>query len=216
MTAKPFIHACALALLLGSQAAVFAQEVASAAAVQTAPATSPHEVIRGITDRMMSIIDGGGEQLKSKPDAYYGEIRSVLEPTVSFGFIAKNVMANYWNSASEAQRKEFVEVFTRGMVETLGKGMANYSDLQIDTLPPQADVKEQKRVEVLQEIRGAEGVNRVSYTMAKHPSGEWKLVNVVLNGVNLGKSFRDQFAQAMRQHNNDIDKVIAGWTSSQS
>ena len=47
--------------------------------------------------------------------------------------------------------------------------------------------------------------------MAKNKSGEWKLINVVLNGVNLGKSFRDQFAQAMKQNDNNIDKVIATW-----
>ena len=47
--------------------------------------------------------------------------------------------------------------------------------------------------------------------MAQNNSGEWKLINVVLNGINLGKSFRDQFAQAMRQNDSNIDKVIATW-----
>ena len=131
---------------------------------------------------------------------------------MSFPFIAKSVMATYWSRATEAQRERFTDVFTDGMVETLGKGMANYSDLKITTLPAAKEDKGKRRVEVVQEIQGTEGVNRVSYTMAQNRSGEWKLINVVLNGVNLGKSFRDQFAQSMRQNDNDIDKVIDGWS----
>lgn len=175
-------------------------------------AKSPQETVQLVTDNLMQVIRKGETQLKENPESYYSDVRRVLEETVSFPFIAKSVMATYWPKASEVQRERFTEVFTKGMVETLGKGMANYSDLKVTTLPVNAEASGQKRVEVVQEIQGTEGVNRVSYTMARNKSGEWKLINVVLNGVNLGKSFRDQFAQSMRQNDNDIDKVIAGWS----
>lgn len=178
----------------------------------SADRSTPQGTVESVTSRMMDVIRDGEEDLKKNPDQYYGNVRKVLEETVSFPFIAKSVMATYWSKASEEQRERFTEVFTRGMVETLGKGMANYSDLKITTLPPAKEDKGKRRVEVVQEIQGTEGVNRVSYTMAQNRSGEWKLINVVLNGVNLGKSFRDQFAQSMRQNDNDIDKVIDGWS----
>lgn len=189
---------------------------ADKAAEETIAAATPHSVVQDVTDKLMSVMKINQAELKDNPKKYYSEVRSVLEPTVSFGFIAKNVMASYWKVATEAQREQFTETFTQSMVETLGKGMANYSDLKIETLPPDNDVSTQKRVEVLQEVHGADGTNRVSYTMAQNRSGEWKLINVVLNGVNLGKSFRDQFVQAMRQNENDIDKVIANWSAKQS
>ncbi len=205
---KSLIATFSLVVSLGFAGSVLAQ-----GSPQQSPST-PHEVITALTGKMMGVIEGGQEQLKEQPDKYYGEIRDVLEPNVSFGFIARTVMGPHWNRASEQQRNEFAEVFTVGMVETLGRGMANYSNLKIDTLPPQTGAgQDDKRVEVLQEIRGADGVNRVSYTMARNASGEWKLINVVLNGVNLGKSYRDQFSQAMRQHDNNIDKVISSWAS---
>jgi phospholipid transport system substrate-binding protein len=34
---------------------------------------------------------------------------------------------------------------------------------------------------------------------------------VVINGINVGKLFRDQFAQSMQNHRNDLDKVIDTW-----
>ncbi len=183
----------------------------SVAAAEAAKSETPHQVVQGVTDSVMSVIKSGEKTLKENPDAYFAKVRESLESTVSFPFIAKNVMASYWSQASEAQRDQFTETFTRGMVETLGKGLANYSDLKITTLPPEGDVSAMKRVEVIQEVAAADGTSRISYTMAQNKSGEWKLINVVLNGVNLGKSFRDQFAQSMKQNDNDIDKVIATW-----
>lgn len=175
----------------------------------------PHEVVEQLTDSMMEIIKGGDQLLQENPDDYYREIREVLEPTVSFGFIARNVMGGYWEETNKAQRDEFVETFTRSMVETLGKGMASYSELKIETKAAK-DIGDARRVEIVQEITGRDGTNRVSYTMAKNRSAEWKLVNVVLNGVNLGKSFRDQFAQAMRQNENNVDEVINSWANNAS
>lgn len=175
-------------------------------------ASTPHAVIEQVTSDMMDVIKAGEEALKEDPQAYFGEIRSTLEPVVSFKFIARNVMAKYWGQASEQQQERFVETFTDGMVETLGKGMANYSELTINTLPAKSDTSSAKRVEVLQEVDAADGTSRISYTMAKNGAGQWKLVNVVLNGVNLGKSYRDQFVQAVKQNDGDLDKVIANWS----
>ncbi|MNJ80744.1 Toluene tolerance, Ttg2 [compost metagenome] len=37
------------------------------------------------------------------------------------------------------------------------------------------------------------------------------LRNVIINGINIGKLFRDQFADAMQKNGNDLDKTINGW-----
>lgn len=178
---------------------------------EAAKTAAPHEVVQNVTDSVMGVIKGGEKSLQENPDQYFAKVRASLEPNVSFAFIAKNVMAAHWEQATEEQRNRFTETFTRGMVETLGKGLANYSDLKIVTLPPDGDFSTAKKVEVLQEVAAADGTSRISYTMAQNKSGEWKLINVILNGVNLGKSFRDQFTQAMKQNDNNIDKVIANW-----
>lgn len=191
---------------------VFAAEKADKADEKAETAMSPHKVVEKVTSDMMAVIKAGERALKENPEKYFRDVRDTLEPVVSFDFIAKNVMsAKYWGQASEKQREQFNEAFTMGMVETLGKGMANYSDLVIKTLPPESDTSSVKRVEVLQEVEAADGTSRISYTMAKNNEGQWKLINVVLNGVNLGKSYRDQFLQSMKQNENDIDKVIANW-----
>ena len=68
-----------------------------------------------------------------------------------------------------------------------------------------------ERTSVNMEIRDGKGVvYPLSYTMVAM-DGTWKLRNVVINGINVGKLFRDQFAQSMQNNRNDLDKVIDSW-----
>lgn len=172
-----------------------------------------HSVVERVTDKLITVTREEKNLLESDPKAYYGKVKSVLEPVVDFDFIARNVMGPYWESASAEQRRQFVETFKNGLVETYAKGMANYADLKIKVLQPANGSEGERRVGVVQEITGPDGTNRVSYTMAMNRQGEWKLINMVLNGVNLGKTFRNQFAQAAKQRDGNLDAVIANWSA---
>ncbi len=175
---------------------------------------SPFVVVQGLTDGMMAVIRADSELYKVNPDQYFDRIHGKLEASVGFRLIAKNVMGQYRKVANKAQRERFTAAFTRSLVETLGKGLASYSDLKVVTLPFDAskgNLALMKKVEVVQQIEAVDGTTHVSYTMAKNKSGQWKMVNVVLNGINLGKQFRNQFKQSMKQNDNNIEKVIDGW-----
>ena len=71
-----------------------------------------------------------------------------------------------------------------------------------------------KSTRVIQEIRGPDGVFPLIYSMSLTRSGSWKVTNLVINGINLGKIFRNQFTQRARKLEGDIDKVINTWSSS--
>ena len=40
---------------------------------------------------------------------------------------------------------------------------------------------------------------------------KWMMRNVIINGINVGKLFRDQFAEAMQRNAQDLDRVIDSW-----
>jgi phospholipid transport system substrate-binding protein len=47
--------------------------------------------------------------------------------------------------------------------------------------------------------------------MGVNKKGDWVLRNMNLNGINLGKTFRDQFRVALKQNDGDVKKVIDNW-----
>jgi len=202
--------------LSGFASGVFANTAKSAEGNKTesmATGVTPYDVVEDVTEQLMAVVSNGKDALEKDPQKYFSDVRSIMEGAVDFKYIAKNVMGStHWRSASERQRKEFIEVFTSGLVETYAKGMANFADFDISLQEPLEDLGDKRKIEVIQKFQGPEGVNRVSYTMGKHKNGEWKLINVVLDGVNLGKTLRAQFAQSVSENQGNLDAAISGWT----
>ena len=52
-----------------------------------------------------------------------------------------------------------------------------------------------------------------TYDMYRNKEGEWKIINIVVNGVNLGLTFRNQFYSLSIKRNADIDLVIEEWVA---
>ena len=58
---------------------------------------------------------------------------------------------------------------------------------------------------------GDNGSIRLQYQMFLNANDEWKLKNISLAGINLGRQYYTQFEAAMSQYNNDIDQVLNNW-----
>lgn len=193
----------------------FASAVFAQAAEKSAPKTdaTPHQLVEQVTTELMNLVEAQRDVIKQNPQKYYTDVQAILDEAVNFQFIARAVMGSYWNQATPEQQKSFVETFRKDMVETYAKGMANFANLKIEVEPPRGEVPTSGKATVVQKITSADSVNRVAYTLGKREGGQWQLINVVLDGVNLGKTLRSQFAQAMKANNGDLNSTIKNWAS---
>ena len=41
----------------------------------------------------------------------------------------------------------------------------------------------------------------------------WKIINIIINGVNLGLTFRSQFQSLATFHNDNIEEILNNWVS---
>lgn len=191
--------------------ALVAQAQAAAPQATAFEPGSPGAVVQQVTDEMMAIIQNGQQALKDDPEKYFQSLETVLEKTVHFDYISKFVMGEFWAGAKDEQRQAFAKRFKRSMVETIGKGLANYTDLKLIINPD--EVKSKKNVAIVkQDVMGGKDPISISYWMAKSKTGDWKLIDVVLDGVKLRETFRSQFKAEMGKNGNDYDKVIANWS----
>lgn len=170
----------------------------------------PHKVVQDTTQRVLVAVNSGLDPVK-EPEVFVDELSEILDPVIAFDYIARGVMGNYAKDVTKAQVSQFAKSFKLGLVNTYGNGMSNFSDLEIVVLPPKKPVGEQRRVVVVQEISGGTDTNLVSYSMAKNNQGQWKIINVVLNGINLGQTFRGQFAAEVKKNKGDVIKTIDEW-----
>ena len=105
--------------------------------------------------------------------------------------------------------QRFQENFKRSLMQFYGNALLEYNNQGITVDPAKAEGDD--RTSVGMKITGTNGaVYPVQYTMVKL-DGEWKVRNVIVNGINIGKLFRDQFQDAMQRNGNNLDKTIDGW-----
>ena len=199
-----------LSLLLSNH--VFADSANYDSAEQAADLPEPHQLVQDITDSLLLVINDEQLDPVANPDEFYQRANTILAPVVAFDFIARGVMGSYANQVTPEYQLKFTEAFKKGLVNTYSKGVTTFSDsVDITTVPPEADITGQRKVAVVQEIISRDTTTYVSYTMAQNREQQWKLINVVLNGVNLGQTFRGQFAQEVEKHQGDVVKVIDNW-----
>ena len=180
-------------------------------AVAQANVSGPQQVVEGVTQSLFADV----KRLKASEidDAtYLARVKSTLEPVVNFPFIAAHVMGQQaYAKATAEQRQAFSSVFRDGLIGSYAKGISGYANSDIKVVSVVADAKNPKRVTVAQEVSDNGAIHKLDYTMVQGKEGDWKVINVTLNGVNLGMSFSSQFKSSMRKYGNDLDKVISNW-----
>lgn len=181
-----------------------------------AQADGPREVVQRMTTDILQVLKDKRHLLDDEPEAFYQAVSDVLSPVVAFDYIANGVMGRYKKQATAEQRQRFSDVFQMDIISTYAKGMAVYGNDEIVIEPLDGDIGSRRKVSVVQKVRGAKGENTVSYTMGKSKAnGQWLMLNVTINGINLGKNFLSQFSRAMKKKG-DLDAVINGWSASSS
>lgn len=172
---------------------------------------SAQQVVQQTTDTLLADLKANKAQYKADPAAFYASLERILGPVVDVQGIARGVMTvRYSRRASAEQLQRFEEEFKRSLMQFYGNALLEYDNQDIRVLPV-ANAQDAQRSTVNMEIRDARGtVYPLSYTMVRLDE-QWKLRNMVINGINVGKLFRDQFAQSMQSNRNDLDKTIAGW-----
>ncbi|MFL7963642.1 phospholipid-binding protein MlaC [Pseudomonas kielensis] len=173
-------------------------------------APSAHDIIQDTTTRLLADLAANKEKYKQDPSAFYDALNGIVGPVVDADGISKSIMTvKYSRKATPAQMTRFQENFKRSLMQFYGNALLEYNNQGI-TVSPAKD-ESGTRTSVDMQVKGNNGaVYPVSYTLEKI-NGEWKVRNVIINGINIGKLFRDQFADAMQRNGNDLDKTIDGW-----
>lgn len=174
-------------------------------------ATDAHIVIEQTTDNLLADLQANKAQYRTDPTAFYNAMEAILGPVVDADGISKSVMTvRYSRRATPEQMQRFQENFKRSLMQFYGNALLEYDNQGIRVLPGKTAADAQ-RSEVRMEITDKKGViYPVSYTMVK-VDGQWRMRNVIINGINLGKLFRDQFSEAMQRNAQDLDRVIDNW-----
>lgn len=196
-------------LALAAGPALAAQDAGATAEAQTAEG-----MVRETSDAVLALIEEAQGYAEEDPERFFGEVEALLAPVVDFEGFARSVMAVHYRDATPEQRERFEEKFRTGLVRTYALALTEFKDGEVEVVPPDRPPRDPRRQTVKMEIRTSSGeVYPVLYSVARNRSGEWQVRNLIVNGVNMGLTFRSQFDSAMNdpKYGGDLDKVIDNW-----
>ncbi len=148
----------------------------------------------------------------SDRERYFTEVENVLNTFVDFDEVANVVMNRYAVDATVEQKQRFAGILRNTLTRFYGASLVNYNGEELVFLPSNNEDAESRTDTVVgMELRGSDSNLRLQYQMFLNENDEWKLKNLSLAGINLGRQYFTQFSALMTQHNNDIDLVLDNW-----
>jgi phospholipid transport system substrate-binding protein len=199
----------------------------ASASLANAQGEDPYKVVQHTTEQVLVIIKEAKGYSAKDPKRFNTEVMSVMEKVIDFDDFARGVMGTYasgqrYNAlASEEEKAAFRErvqrfssTFKQGLIDTYASSLLNFDSEKVETLPPKkGDDLSTGSATVMQNIFNGSGKSYVvQYSMRRNKAGEWKLHNLIIEGINLGLTYRSQFSTSAEKYHGDIDKVIANWT----
>lgn len=176
---------------------------------------NPHQFIDDKSQQMVAVIVSNSELFLSDPEAFKQKVKDIFEPMVDFKRVGAMVMGRtFYKSTSFNERNQFIEVFKNSLLDTYAETLAQWGDQKIETIWPESNSQEEDAiVDVNQKLITSSNTYPITYKVRNNGEDGWQIVNIIINGVNLGLTFRNQFQALAAENNNEISLVIKNWSS---
>lgn len=175
----------------------------------------PYVVVQKTANDLVAALTADPAKLKDNPAAYEKIVNDILVPVVDFATISKHVMGKtHYLAATPEQRGKFEKVFQASLVSTYSTGLAIFDSKEIKVLDPEPGTETQDIQSVNMEVKTSDGtIFPLRFTMRKDDAGAWKVVNVIINGVNVAKAYNSHFTESITKYGGDIEQLIANWNA---
>lgn len=164
------------------------------------------DVVKSTTENVLERLEQERAQLEQHPERLYDLVHELILPNLDFVGISRWVLGRGWRDATEEQRKQFQEEFQTMLIRTYARALLEYSGQEIRYQPVRED-PDSNMVMVRSEFMqsGSQAIP-VNYRMHQR-NGDWKVIDVSINGVSLVATYRNSFASEVRR--SGLESLIA-------
>ena len=178
---------------------------------------NPYNFIDSNAQKMVIVLKENKSLFLEDRQLYEQKIKEIFEPMIDFRRVAATVMGKkYYLASSKEQRAEFVVIFKDSLLDTYAETLAQWENQTITTIFPknmEIQTNNLKNIEVQQTLNTGSSKYPISYKLRKNKDNSWSIVNIIVNGVNLGLTFRNQFQALAIKNNGNIESTLDGWVS---
>lgn len=157
-------------------------------------AGTPLETVKGHVDGVLEVLRDsslkGGAAEKIKKD----RIRAISEKMFDYAELSKRTLGQSWSKFKEEQQREFTDLYKSILEGAYIDRIMSYTDEKI--LFTREYPLSEKTMEVQTTIVTKKADIPIFYRMIRK-DGEWRVYDVIIEGVSLISNYRSQFAQIL-------------------
>jgi phospholipid transport system substrate-binding protein len=157
-------------------------------------AERPLDLVRATADKIIGVLNNPALKGDDHRDERHRLIREELERRFDWNTICRSSLGRHWSKISPEQRKEFTELFKQFLERTYLDRIEPYYN-QLDRIAYEGErILENRYASVRTTVITAQKIEHpVEYRLEKSSAGEWRVYDVVIEGVSLAKNYRTQF-----------------------
>ena len=184
------------ALLASAPVAVFAQAAAPAAAARQNTAS---QVVLASSTRILTTLDQRRAEFKSNPAALRQFVTSEFNTLFDGDYAARLVLGVHGRGASDADVKLFGQDLTERLLSAYGARLADFNARLRVRVKSETPLPGGRGVKVDTEFLQADQTVTPITFYARNVGGQWKVFDVLPEGVSFVQTFKTQFDTPLRQ-----------------
>jgi phospholipid transport system substrate-binding protein len=155
---------------------------------------TPLETIKPQVDQALEVLRDPALKAESAKAAKEKKIWAILDSVFDYTELSKRTLAQNWQKLSPDQQKEFISLFGKLLGTVYMDRIIAYKDEKVvfGKVTQISDTSAEVQSEVVQSSKSIP----IHYRMILR-NGEWKVYDVVIEGVSLVQNYRTQFREIL-------------------
>jgi phospholipid transport system substrate-binding protein len=178
---------------------------ATTAAPATVPGPGPQELVQKVSQDLLRDLDANRAVYTKDPQKLRVMVDKYLLPAFDVDYAARLVLGKNWRTASDAQKKRFIDAFYGSMMRNYGDAILEFSADRLKIFPFKGDPASGSATVRTQVTRDNGTPVPVNYSLHTTPKG-WKVWDVTIEGISYVRSYRNDFGAEAEQKG--LDAVI--------
>jgi phospholipid transport system substrate-binding protein len=124
-------------------------------------------------------------------------LRTLIRDSFNLELTSQFVLGKFWNEATVAQRTEFQDLFTEYLLNNYVRHIGNYKAETLTIVG--SNVVGDRDVLVATSIESAEGLTNPVWRVRASDAGQYKIIDISVDGVSLALTQRREFASVVNR-----------------
>jgi phospholipid transport system substrate-binding protein len=169
-------------------------------------AAPPLETIQTQVNRALGVLQDPALKAESAKGVKEKKIWAILDGVFDYTELSKRTLAQYWKRFSPDQQGEFTRLFGKLLGSVYMDRIIAYKDEKV-VFGKVSQISD-KTAEVQSEVVRSSKSIPIHYRMILE-NGEWKVYDVVIEGVSLVQNYRNQFREILTNKSpEDLLKIL--------